>query len=209
MIQHGPMIETLLSGAFICDVTDPENYRRLQDESVQEEVNTYLRPLNRRLAQSQDGSVFFLAYVRLDDTARDTLKQQFSQVLSALLPLLDWMTLVQEAMGRDGAVNAGDTIKLQELVLQTEDNPSLRQRLQLLANDKFFNSQADAVDAQLKQIFKRLKENGYVRQPHSHRDFYEVTGKVDYLIELVRFIKDEERLPVSEEMAADSQEALL
>lgn len=209
MIQHGPMIETLLSGAFICAITDPENYRRLQDEATQEEVNAYLRPLNRRLAQSQDGSVFFLAYVQLDDNARDTLKQQFSQVLTALLPLLDWMTMVQEALGRDGALSAGDTIKLQELVLHTEDNPSLRQRLQMLATDKFFNSQADAVDAQLKQIFKRLKEHGYVLQPHSHRDFYEVTGKVDYLIELIRFIKDEERLPVSEELQEDSQEALL
>lgn len=206
MMQHGPLLEKLLTGAFICVISDSENFRRLQDEQVQEQVNDYLKPLNRRLAQSQDGSVFFVAYQELDNDARETLKQQFSQTISALLPLLEWMQLVQEALGKDGALAAGDTIKLQEFALKTEDNQSLRQRLQALANDKFFNSQADAVDAQVKQIFKRLRENGYLRQPHGDRQYYEVTGKIEHLIELVRFIRDEENLPVSEE---PDQEELL
>ncbi|RUO23971.1 hypothetical protein CWE09_12540 [Aliidiomarina minuta] len=206
MMQHGPLLEKLLTGAFICAISDSENFRRLQDEQLQEQVSDYLKPLNRRLAQSQDGSVFFVAYQELDNHARETLKQQFSQTISALLPLLEWMQLVQEALGKDGALAAGDTIKLQEFALKTEDNQSLRQRLQALANDKFFNSQADAVDAQVKQIFKRLKENGYLRQPHGDRQYYEVTGKIEHLIELVRFIRDEENLPVSEE---PEQEELL
>jgi len=126
--------------------------------------------------------------------------------MQSLLPLLEWMQLVQEALGRDGALTAGDTIKLQEFVLKTEDNQSLRQRLAALASDRFFNSQSDALDSQIKQVFRRLKEKGYLLQPHSERQYYIVTSKIDYLIELIRFIRDEEHLPVDD---TPTQEPLL
>lgn len=201
---HGPLVEALLQGDFICAISDEENYRRLQQEDCQYAVDQYLKPLNRRLAQSQDGAVFYLAYIEFDEQARAQLSQQLQHTVQSLLPLLEWMQLVQEALGRDGALGAGEAIKLAEFVLKTEDNPSLRSRLKQLANDRFFNSQADSVDAQAKQIFKRLREHGYVRQPHTDRLYFEVTGKIDYLIELVRFIRDEENLPVSEEAMQES-----
>jgi hypothetical protein len=206
MIQHGPLLERLLAGDFICQISEPDAFRQLQQEQTQQDINHYLRPLNRRLAQSSDGSVYFLAYHELNKSARDHLSQQFSQTMQSLLPVLEWMQLVQEALGRDGALSAGDTIKLQEFVLKTEDNQSLRHRLQQLAADRFFNSQSEALDNQVKQVFRRLKEHGYVLQPHSERQYYVVTGKIDHLIELIRFIRDEEHLPVDD---TPNQEALL
>lgn len=204
MKVHGPLVETLLAGAFVCPVSDPENFRRLQDDAQRDAVDTFVKPLNRRLVSSQEAGVFFLGYLEYDEDARVKLSQQLNQTVQSLLPLLEWMQLVQEALGRDGALSAGDTIKVQEFVLKTEDNPSLRHRLQQLASDRFFNSQAESVDAQAKQVFKRLREHGYVRQPHHERLYYEVTGKINYLIELVRFIRDEENLPVCEEALQES-----
>jgi hypothetical protein len=198
MIEHGPLLERLLSGDTICTVSDEEAFRRLQDEVVQEELNHYLRPLNRRLAKSQDGSVFFLAYQELNTSAREHLTSEFKLTIQSLLPLLEWMQLVQECLGRDGALAAGDTIKLQEFALKTEDNQSLRQRLNQLASDRFFKSTSEQLDSQLKLIFKRLKDNGYLYQPHLDRQFYVVTGKIEQLIELIRFIKDEENLPLDD-----------
>jgi len=198
MIEHGPLLERLLSGDTICTVSDEEAFRRLQDEVVQEELNHYLRPLNRRLAQSQDGSVFFLAYQELNASAREHLTSEFKLTIQSLLPLLEWMQLVQECLGRDGALAAGDTIKLQEFALKTEDNQSLRQRLNQLASDRFFKSTSEQLDSQLKLIFKRLKDHGYLYQPHLDRQFYVVTGKIEQLIELIRFIKDEENLPLDD-----------
>src|SRR5690554_5286881 len=134
MMVHGPLIETLLAGAFVCSVSDPENFRRLQDESQRDAIDAYLQPLNRRLVSSQDAAVYFLGYLEYDEDARVNVSQQLSQTVQSLLPLLEWMQLVQEALGRDGAISAGDTVKVQEFVLKTEDNPSLRHRLQQLAN---------------------------------------------------------------------------
>jgi hypothetical protein len=198
MIEHGPLLERLLEGAYVCAITDEHGYHKLQDENVRDELNHFLRPLNRRIAQSDDGSVYFLAYHDLNDGARQRISQQFNVTIQSLLPMLEWMQLVQEALGRDGALTAGDTIKLQEFSLKVEDNQSLRQRLAQLATDRHFKSVSEQADTQIKQVFKRIKEMGYLHQPHKDRLFYIVTGKIEQLIELVRFIKDEENLPIDE-----------
>ena len=206
MLQHGPLLERLLAGDFICRVTDEDAFRHLSDEQTQQDINHYLRPLNRRLVASDDSSVFFLGYQELTKLAREQLSSQFALTVQSLLPLLEWLQLVQETLGRDSALTAGDTIKLQEFVLRTEDNQSLRQRLNQLAGDRFFNSQSEQLDNQVKLIFRRLKEHGYLLQPHHDRQYYIVTGKIDYLIEVIRFIRDEEHLPVDD---TPNQEALL
>ncbi|WP_088329804.1 hypothetical protein [Lacimicrobium sp. SS2-24] len=198
MIEHGPLLERLLEGAFICAVSDEHSFHKLQSESLREDLNHFLRPLNRRITHSEDGSVFFLAYHDLSEPARQQLSQQFNQTIQSLLPMLEWMQLVQEALGRDGALTVGDTIKLQEFSMKVEDNQSLRQRLALLAADKVFKSTSEQLDMQIKQVFKRIRELGYLHQPHRDRQFYIVTGKIEHLIELVRFIKDEENLPLEE-----------
>ncbi|MDP4537019.1 hypothetical protein Q3O60_12525 [Alkalimonas collagenimarina] len=206
MLHHGPLLERLLAGDFICQISDEDAFRHLSNEQAQQEIDHYLRPLNRRLVSNDDHSVFYLGYHELNKNAREHLSSQFALTVQSLLPLLEWLQLVQETLGRDSALTAGDTIKLQEFVLRTEDNQSLRQRLQTLASDRFFNSQSEQLDSQVKLIFRRLKEHGYLLQPHAERQYYVVTGKIDYLLDVIRFIRDEEQLPVDD---TPSQEALL
>ncbi|WP_027670034.1 hypothetical protein [Rheinheimera baltica] len=206
MLQHGPLLERLLAGEFICCITDEDAFRHLSVEQTQHDINHYLRPLNRRLVANEDNSVFFLGYHELTKDAREQLSGLFALTVQSLLPLLEWLQLVQETLGRDSALTAGDTIKLQEFILRTEDNQSLRQRLNQLASDRFFNSQSEQLDNQVKLIFRRLKEHGYLLQPHQERQYYIVTGKIDYLIDVIRFIRDEEHLPVDD---TPTQEALI
>lgn len=206
MIQHGPLLERLLAGDFVCAISDPDGYRHLSDGETRDAINHYLRPLNRRLASNDDKSVYFLAYQELTPEAREQISHQFALTVQSLLPVLEWLQLVQETLGHDSALSAGDTLKMQEFVLRAEDNQSLRQRLQTLANDRFFNSQSEALDQQVKLIFRRLKDHGYLQQPHGDRHYYVVTGKIDYLLDMIRFIRDEEHLPVEDD---PTQEVLL
>jgi hypothetical protein len=196
----------LLEGEFICSITDEHNFHKLQNDELVEDFNHFLRPLNRRVAKNDDGSVYFLAYCDLTQDARQHINHQFANTVQSLLPMLEWMQLVQEALGRDGALSAGDTIKLQDFESKVVDNQSLIQRLSQLANDKVFKSTSDKPDMQIKQVFKRIKELGYLYQPHKDRLFYRVTGKIEQLIELVRFIKDEENLPIDDD--TPEQEAM-
>lgn len=198
MIEHGPLLERLLAGEFICQIRDEDAYRHLSQESTRAELNQYLLILNRRIVQSDSGSVFYLGFVELNKAARESLTKQFNETVQSLLPLLEWLQLVQEVMGQDRALTAGDTLKMQEFVLRSEDNQSLRLRVSQLAAMPFFNSHSEALDGQIKLIFRRLKEHGYLLQPHSERQYYIVTGKIDYLIEIIDFIRHEEHLPLEE-----------
>ncbi|MFY0990439.1 condensin complex protein MksE [Halomonas sp. C05BenzN] len=208
MVEQGPLLERLLAGQFICAVSDEAAFRRLQDEEIREQLDAYLRPLNRRLATNDEGSVYFLAWRQLNDDAREQLSRQLGDTVASLLPLLEWLQLVQEALGRDGLAAPGDVLKPADFSSRCEDNQGLRERLERLATDPFFGSQSDQLDAQLKQVFKRLKEHGYLLQPHADRQYFVVTAKIDYLIDLARFIRDEENLPVDEAPPGD-QESLL
>ncbi|MBZ5875277.1 MULTISPECIES: condensin complex protein MksE [Chromohalobacter] len=208
MIEHGPLLERLLAGEFVCAVSDDRAFRRLEDEEVREQIDTYLRPLNRRLATNAEDSVYFLAWRQLNDEAREQLSRQLGDVLHSLMPMLEWLQLMQEAMGHDALVAPGDVLKPAELSARCEDNQSLREQLERLASDTFFGSQSEQLDAQMKQVFKRLKEHGYLLQPHADRQVYLVTGKIDYLVDLVRLIRDEENLPVDDE-SPQTQESLL
>ena len=209
MIEHGPLLERLLAGDFICAVSDDNAYRHLSNEETREAIDAYLRPLNRRLASNEDASVYFLAWRQLNDAAREQLSRQLADTLNSLLPMLEWLQLVQEALGHDTLAAPGDVLKPAEVSANCEDNQSLRERLERLATDSFFGSQSDQLDAQVKQIFKRLKEHGYLMQPHSERQVFVVTGKMDYLVDVVRFIRDEENLPIDADGDEGTQEALL
>lgn len=209
MMELGPLLERLLAGQFICAVSDEAAFRRLQDDETREQLDAYLRPLNRRLATNDAGSVYFLAWRQLNDDAREQLSRQLGDTVNSLLPLLEWLQLVQEALGRDGLAAPGDVLKPADFSSRCEDNQGLRERLERLATDPFFGSQSDQLDAQLKQVFKRLKEHGYLLQPHADRQYFVVTAKIDYLVDLTRFIRDEENLPVDEAVSGDHQENLL
>ncbi|WP_163557653.1 hypothetical protein [Halomonas sp. NO4] len=208
MIEQGPLLERLLAGEFICAISDETAFRRLQDDETREQLDAYLRPLNRRLATNDEGSVYFLAWRQLDEAAREQLSRQLADTVNSLLPLLEWLQLVQETLGRDGLAAPGDVLKPADFSSRCEDNQGLRERLERLATDPFFGSQSDQLDAQIKQVFKRLKEHGYLMQPHADRQYFVVTAKIDYLVDLARFIRDEENLPVDEAVPS-SQESLL
>ncbi|HHX36232.1 MAG TPA: hypothetical protein GX719_13290 [Gammaproteobacteria bacterium] len=208
MMQHSHVLEQLLSGGFICEVTDSQAFRHLQDEQQREAIDQYLRPLNRRLASNPEGSVWFLAWRELTQPLRDQLSQQFKDTLDSLIPMLKLLQLTQETMGHENVLTANDILNRHELAARIENNPSLREQLHALVQTRFFQSQSEDVAGQLKQVFDRLRGNGYLHQPHKDRHHYIVTGKIDYLIDLTRFIREEENIYIEEELPP-SQEDLL
>lgn len=208
MMQHSHLLEQLLSGGFICEVTDSQAFRHLQDEQQREAIDQYLRPLNRRLASNPEGKVWFLAWRELTQPLRDQLSQQFKETLDSLIPMLKLLQLTQETMGHETVLTANDILNRHELAARIENNPSLREQLHALVQTRFFQSQSEDVAGQLKQVFERLRSNGYLHQPHKDRHHYVVTGKIDYLIDLTRFIREEENIYIEEELVPSQEELL-
>lgn len=208
MMQYSHLLEQLLQGAFVCEVSDSEGFRHLSDEQTRAAFDDYLRPLNRRLASNPEGSVWFLAWRELTQPLREQLSQQFKETLDSLMPMLKLLQLAQETLGHENVLRVNDILNRHQMAERIENNPSLREQLNALVQTRFFQSQSEDVLGQLKQVFERLRSHGYVHQPHKDRHHYIVTGKIDYLIDLTRFIRDEEHIHIDDELPP-SQEDLL
>lgn len=210
MTQQGLVLEQLLSGQFICEVSDEEAWRYLQGESNAQKIETQLNLLNRTLATAAEGEVFYAAYQDLADKERKVLSSQFQDIANNLLPLVEWLLLVQEAAGSDMPVSRGLPIRLNELQTVIEDTPAFAEQIEKISRYRLFGSTSTTLDGQIKQVFKRLVDLGYLLKPNPEKQLFIATGKIDYLFEVLRFIDDAENLSLSQqaEMAA-KQESLL
>ena len=103
----------------------------------------------------------------------------------------------------------GSALRLNELQSIVEDTPAFREQLARISHYRLFGSTSASVDGQIKQVFKRLCELGYLLRPNPEKQIYLGTGKLDYLYEVIRFIDEAEGLALQERAEAASQGSLL
>ncbi|MBT1062489.1 hypothetical protein KJY73_02835 [Bowmanella sp. Y26] len=208
--EQGRILERLLSGDFICEISDEDGWRYLKQSANFEAVDQYLGTLNRSLSSAADGQVYFAAYRTLGDGERKVLSSQFQEIAAGLLPLVEWLLLVQQSSGSDVPVTQGSTIRSNELQTTIEDTPAYKEQLAKIARYRLFNSNSTEVVGQLNLVFKRLTELGYLLRPNPDKQIYIATGKIDYLYEVLRFIDETEALSLAEQAeSAIAQGSLL
>ncbi|MBY5991303.1 hypothetical protein [Ferrimonas balearica] len=207
--ETGRVIEALLGGAFICRISDESAWTLLGDESRRAQINDHLAILNRKVSAAAGDTVYFCSYVDLGEEERKAITGQFNDMTANLQPLVHFMVLVQEAGAGDEPLAEGVRVRLNELQSTIEDVPALSEQLGKIARFRLFNSTSTSVDGQLKQVFKRLCELGYLVRPNLEKQIYQATGKVEYLYEVLRFIDENEALALEQKAEAMQQEDLL
>ncbi|MUH71826.1 condensin complex protein MksE [Psychrosphaera haliotis] len=195
--QKGIVLEKLLSGHFICETTDEDSYRFLKTSAGRMEVEAHLAVLNRQLTHAAEEQVFFASYQTIGETERVKLGKQFEDVSNHLLPLIEWLLLVQESLNNDLSLSQGMNLRLNELQTIIEDTPAYAEQLNKISRYALFGSKAAELDAQLKLVFKRLVELGYLIKPNQDKQIYTVTGKIDYLFDVLKFIDETEQLSLA------------
>ncbi|WP_100643950.1 hypothetical protein [Alteromonas facilis] len=209
MTEQGRVLSSLLEGHFVCQVSNEEAWRYLKQAANREALEPHLNLLNRTLASTVDGDVFYAAYQALGEGERKAIGSQFQEVASSLRPLVDWLLLVQQANGSDVPVTMGTPIRLAELQTIIEDTPAFAEQLEKLSRYRLFGSTSTQTDGQLKQVFKRLCDLGYLIKPNPDKQIFIATGKVDYLYEVLRFIDETESLSLAEQAESASQQGSL
>lgn len=207
--EQGRILESLLSGQFICQISDEDGWRYLKTTGNTDKVETQLNLLNRTLASAAEGDVFYAAYQTLGDNERKVLSSQFQEVSSHLLPMVEWLLLVQQASGNDVPVSQGSAIRLTELQGTIEDTPAFLEQLAKISHYRLFGSTSSSVDGQLKQVFKRLTDLGYLLKPNQDKQIFIATGKVEYLFDVIKFIDETEALSLAEQAENAVQQATL
>lgn len=209
LVGTNALIELLLKGEFICRTTNEDGWRALKNSSTRERVEAYLNQINRTVASAAEGDVFFCGYLQLGDSERRVISSQFKDICQALIPLVEWLVLVQEASGQDAPLSEGAPVRLTELQSRIEDTPAFREQLAKLSQYRLFGSTSTNSDAQIKLVFKRLVELGYLVHPNAEKQIYIATGKLDYLYEVIRFIDETEGLSLEAQAEMATQRDLI
>ena len=207
--EQGRVLELLLSGAFICQVSDEDAWRYLKTSGNGDKIESQLNQLNRTLASAAEGEVFYAAYQTLTEKERKVLGSQFQDISTNLLPLVEWLLLVQEAGGSDVPVTQGAAIRLTELQSTIEDTPAFAEQLEKISRYRMFGSTSTTLDGQLKQVFKRLTDMGYLLRPNQDKQIFLATGKIEYLYEVIKFIDETEALSLAEQAESAVQQGSL
>ena len=202
MTEQGRVLSALLQGAFICQITDEEAWRFLKSRDNAAQLEPHLALLNRTLSTTAEGDVFFASYLTIGEPERKILTQQFQDTTSNLVPLVEWLLLVQQANESDMPITMGSAIRLNELQTTIEDTPAYAEQLEKISRYRMFGSTSVNLDGQLKQVFKRLTELGYLIKPNPDKQIYLGTGKIEHLYEMLRFIDETEALSLSEQAEA-------
>lgn len=177
----------LLSGEFVCSVSQPDAWRFLQDEENRKEVSHFLGRLGRRLACTRHGSAWYVALAHLNPEERKGIRDEFADIKHNLRLVVGFFVHVMQAMHREEFLSPGSVIEANRLMAAIDENPSLRNELQTLVNLSKTSSDGTLRNA-LQKLLKKLKDDGYLILANPEREIYEVTGKVEYLQEVVDFL---------------------
>ncbi|MGR8929884.1 MAG: condensin complex protein MksE [Gammaproteobacteria bacterium] len=201
MFKH--VVESLLSGHFICPTAYPDAFEYLSQAANAEKIDAFLKPLDRELL-NMDGELFYAAYTVIDDGNRAAIREAFSEIRSQLRPVVEWMDLVMTALSRDMPIRARDEIRLHLLLQAIEHEPSLSEQLNRLTQLTLFKTSKTGLNDQLSWVLQKLEQTGYFVRPNPQASVYIATGKINYLHQVIAFLNDAENLELDRHLMGDT-----
>lgn len=202
----------LLAGEFICAIRYPDAWRFLEDEAQRAEADAFLARLGRRLARTRQSGAWFAAYTQVGSEERRAIREGFADIKHNLRLLVGFFVHVMQAQRQDQFLAPGSVIEANRLMAAIDENPNLRVELQAIAALGRGAGTDGTLRGTLERLLKRLRDDGYLVLANPEREIYEVTGKIEYLQEVVDFLMAHES--VKEELDEEDdgvgrQEALL
>ena len=199
----------LLSGEFICRISHPEAFKFLESEEERNDVDGYFSRIGRRLARTAHQSGYYLAFGRCGEDERTAIRSHFSEIKGTMTPIVLFFQLVMRATGREDILMHGAMIESSAMMAQIDQDAGLRNELQTVAS--MFKSSATDDRSMFQSLLTKLKSGGYLSLVNPERGLYQVTAKVEYLLEVVRFLQenDETLKGIGEEESVEGQQQML
>jgi len=193
MSHFADIAKQLINGKFICEYSYPDQYAFLLKAGMADEMTVYLEKMEFTLSTPQEGNGFYCSYLFPKNNQVD-LKKQFTEIISALSPLVSFLTLVQQSSGDDDIIRPGDVLRMTEVQGVIEDTTVLSTQLDKMVRHSLFRSTSPTVEGKLKQVFNKLIEMDYLVSSNPAHQIYTATSKWSLLIDQIRFINDTEQL---------------
>ncbi|WP_156132329.1 hypothetical protein [Paraburkholderia terrae] len=185
----------LLSGEFVCEVRYPDAFRFLAADAHQKDANAYLARIGRTLAMTELGGAWYAAYDRINQEEKRAIKDEFTQIKQRIRFLVEFFVKAMRATNQEVFYSRGDKIEAHALMAAIDGNPGLRAEFQAMGTV----GRGGATDGKMKSSLDRqlalLVDTGYLVVSNAEREIYQVTGKIEYLTEIVQFLMTTDNIP--------------
>lgn len=196
MITTAHVTEALLNAKFICPYTDRESYLLLNDRDKRIKVESTLSDLNRTLKQTSRGGAYYAVYKTLDSKNKSSVKRTIQEHHELIRPVVGFIALISEAQQSDSVVSSGGIITQAIVINQVNSSQSLEARLDKICRLPKVRQRKHLQTTQEKveQVFDFLKKTDLLTLSSRERGEYTVTGKIDFMYELLEFIDSRENI---------------
>ena len=192
----------LIQSKFICKVTDHAAYNWLSKPENFNQMNQNLKPFGAKLVSFGDKTVFAALNEQLSEEDKKKVIKQFDEIHHNIRPIIDILTAL--AVADDGLMlSSGYVIKQAALVMSANNNRDFEHRLKIAAEHT--KSQHKPNDEKIESLLQKLQKDGLLRLTEPDKKIYQVTGKIDYVMQIIEVI-DANYLPqLPDEEVAEQQ----
>lgn len=192
------VVQSLLTGEFICPVSSHAGFVFLNEQDNQHAVNDYLGRIGLHLATTRHAGAYFAAHNLTDGHERKSAREVFTDIKQTLRPVVSFLDMVMRAMQSDDFLTVGTPIEVNKLMAAIDANPSFRNDLQTLAIQ--LKVQADGTDrTRLEKVLKSFRDKGYLQLSNPEREVYQITGKIEFIQEAIEFLMEHDAIQVEED----------
>jgi|TARA_B110000211_G_C14093145_1_gene560691 hypothetical protein len=200
------LLESLLAGQFICEITDKEAFNYLSTQKGVDSVNNALLPFDREVIQLTDGYAFYLVSKDIDNTSdKVNIRKHFESCRDHIEPVVSFIVLLTRIQPESGILTVGRTIRYSELLSRVLGNEHNIQQLNQLMTLKLFRTNKTGSDDKLKSLLKGMIDIGVLVEKNAAEMLYQVTGKLDYYHQVMQFIVDHESIDLIEQPSDQSE----
>ena len=193
------VLPLLLRGEFICHVSYPEAYEYLSHAKNAQDAQDYLARIGLDLQQTEQKSAFYVVYKQLDEVNRKATKDEFTLIKQQLRPLVQFMALLLRVTNNEEILATGATLKKHELMAKIDANHDLALQLTDIANQ--FSQLDKTTSGRLDKLLKQLEKNHYLVLSNPEREIYQLTGKIEYLQQVIDYLMEHEGIVEVEEQS--------
>lgn len=195
-------LKRLAEGCFVCPYHYPDEFEALQEASMRRLAEEWLERIGYRLARLSEDGAFFMAHAIVTNEMRASLREEMRLVRSKLDPIVRFLEVLREAQGRDPHIHPGDMLWESEISEAVRSNSRLERTLSEMREINGARSSDSSID-RVRRVLEQLVKTGYIVETNVTNKGYQVTGKVQYLYQLLNFINENTPL-LSDDGVVDS-----
>ncbi|VTU45493.1 hypothetical protein SRS16P2_00175 (plasmid) [Variovorax sp. SRS16] len=187
MSQLESALKRLAEGRFVCATRYPDEYDALSDPAGQRKAEEWLSMIGYRLARLSDEGAFFMAHAVVTTELRTRVRAEMKNVRGKLEPMVKFLETIRRTQGRNPHVHAGDMLWGTEISEVARSSARLEHRVTSM-HEISGARVGDSVPLRVERMLDQMVAEGYLVASHPQTQGYTVTGKIDYLYQLIDFI---------------------